>query len=189
MLLLYLKSYISCVYVFQSSMWFSETYPFKSLSIKVNEERLLSDGAFNLKSPACTLPLHSPWLDSKEKVSSSLGSPTVWGGLLSSNTCILASGASSSEEHWGCLEWKNTFVFFQKVNQSNCWDMDPNKSSGAPPPEFSGEKSSMGQAPPPPYYDNPNPGYPQPGPGYPPQPQVSSPTATGGTELHQIQKI
>ncbi|XP_026227078.1 proline-rich transmembrane protein 1 [Anabas testudineus] len=49
--------------------------------------------------------------------------------------------------------------------------MDPNKSSGAPPPEFSGEKSSMGQAPPPPYYDNPNPGYPQPGPGYPPQPQ------------------
>lgn len=51
--------------------------------------------------------------------------------------------------------------------------MDPSKS---PQPEFTGEKSSMGQAPPPPYFDNPNPGYPQPGPGYPPQPQVSSPT-------------
>ncbi|XP_051920838.1 proline-rich transmembrane protein 1-like [Hippocampus zosterae] len=37
--------------------------------------------------------------------------------------------------------------------------MDPN----APP----NEKSSMGQAPPPPYQDNSYPGYPQPGPGYP----------------------
>ncbi|KAK2844238.1 hypothetical protein Q5P01_010897 [Channa striata] len=43
--------------------------------------------------------------------------------------------------------------------------MDPSKSMN--PPEWGGEKSSMGQAPPPPYQDNPNPGYPQVGPGYP----------------------
>lgn len=49
--------------------------------------------------------------------------------------------------------------------------MDPNKSS-----EWAGEKSSMGQAPPPPYQDNANPGYPQPsGPAYPPQAYGGSP--------------
>lgn len=45
--------------------------------------------------------------------------------------------------------------------------MDPGKQSGAPPAGWSGEKSSMGQAPPPPpYQDSLNPGFPQPGPGY-----------------------
>lgn len=48
--------------------------------------------------------------------------------------------------------------------------MDPNKSASAPPTEWGGEKSSMGQPPPPPYQDNPYTGYPQPGgPAYPPQ--------------------
>ncbi|XP_061675120.1 proline-rich transmembrane protein 1-like isoform X2 [Syngnathoides biaculeatus] len=41
--------------------------------------------------------------------------------------------------------------------------MDPS----APPKEWPDEKSSMAQAPPPPYQDNQNLGYPQPGPGYP----------------------
>ncbi|XP_029361081.1 proline-rich transmembrane protein 1-like isoform X2 [Echeneis naucrates] len=49
--------------------------------------------------------------------------------------------------------------------------MDPNKSASAPPPDFSPEKSSMGQMPPPAYYDNPNAGYPPPGQAYPPQSQ------------------
>ncbi|XP_028984636.1 synapse differentiation-inducing gene protein 1-like [Betta splendens] len=49
--------------------------------------------------------------------------------------------------------------------------MDPNKSPSAPPQGFVGEKSSMGQAPPPPYYDNPGSVYPQPGPAYPAQQQ------------------
>uniref|UniRef100_UPI0037E93DA3 proline rich transmembrane protein 1B isoform X2 n=1 Tax=Semicossyphus pulcher TaxID=241346 RepID=UPI0037E93DA3 len=49
--------------------------------------------------------------------------------------------------------------------------MDPNKSASAPPTDWSGEKSSMGQAAPPPYHDNPSPWYPQSGPGYPPQQQ------------------
>ncbi|XP_070767861.1 proline rich transmembrane protein 1B [Enoplosus armatus] len=40
--------------------------------------------------------------------------------------------------------------------------MDPSKSASAPPPGWADEKSSMGQAPPPPYHDNPYPGYPQP---------------------------
>lgn len=49
--------------------------------------------------------------------------------------------------------------------------MDPNKSGTAPPTDFSGgEKSSMGQSAPPPYYDNPGSGHFNP--GYPPQPQV-----------------
>lgn len=50
--------------------------------------------------------------------------------------------------------------------------MDPSKSAAGPPSDFhGGEKSSMGQAAPPPYYDNPaaGPGYNQ---GY--VPQVSS---------------
>ncbi|XP_068591406.1 synapse differentiation-inducing gene protein 1-like [Cebidichthys violaceus] len=45
--------------------------------------------------------------------------------------------------------------------------MDPTKSGTAPPPEWAGEKSTMGHVPPPPYQDCPNPGYPQPGQGYP----------------------
>ncbi|XP_019946561.1 trafficking regulator of GLUT4 1-like [Paralichthys olivaceus] len=50
--------------------------------------------------------------------------------------------------------------------------MDPNKSATAPPMNYGGEKSSMGQMPPPAYHDSPYPGYPpQPGMGYPPQPQ------------------
>ncbi|CAJ1062039.1 proline-rich transmembrane protein 1-like [Xyrichtys novacula] len=47
--------------------------------------------------------------------------------------------------------------------------MDPNYSAGAPTVEGSGEKSSMGQAAPPPYQANPAAWAPQPGPGYPPQ--------------------
>lgn len=47
--------------------------------------------------------------------------------------------------------------------------MDPNKYQSAPTKEWSGEKSSMGQAPPPPSYDNANLGYPPAGPGYPQQ--------------------
>lgn len=53
--------------------------------------------------------------------------------------------------------------------------MDPEKSATAPPADWTDAKSSMGHAPPPPYFDNPHPGYPQPGPGFPPQPQVSRP--------------
>ncbi|KAM6935579.1 uncharacterized protein PEZ65_005919 isoform 1-T1 [Lycodopsis pacificus] len=45
--------------------------------------------------------------------------------------------------------------------------MDPSKSATAPPPEWAGEKSTLGHVPPPPYQDHPNPGYPQPGQGYP----------------------
>lgn len=66
--------------------------------------------------------------------------------------------------------------------------MDPSKSAAGPPTDFhGGEKSSMGQSAPPPYYDNPGagPGYnPGVGPGYNPAagpgynqgyaPQVSS---------------
>lgn len=48
--------------------------------------------------------------------------------------------------------------------------MDPSKSAAGPPTDFhGGEKSSMGQSAPPPYYDNPGagPGYnPGAGPGY-----------------------
>lgn len=48
--------------------------------------------------------------------------------------------------------------------------MDPSKSAAGPPTDFhGGEKSSMGQSAPPPYYDNPGagPGYNQgAGPGY-----------------------
>ncbi|KAJ4930574.1 hypothetical protein JOQ06_024883 [Pogonophryne albipinna] len=59
--------------------------------------------------------------------------------------------------------------------------MDPSKCASAPPAGWSGEKSSMGHAPPPPYQDQPYPGYPQPGPGYPPHPQgYSSPPQYGG---------
>lgn len=58
--------------------------------------------------------------------------------------------------------------------------MDPSKSAAGPPTDFhGGEKSSMGQSAPPPYYDNPGagPGYnPAAGPGYNQgyAPQVSS---------------
>ncbi|AWO96988.1 putative proline-rich transmembrane protein 1-like [Scophthalmus maximus] len=45
--------------------------------------------------------------------------------------------------------------------------MDPYKSACAPALDYSGEKSSMGQMPPPAYLDNPYPGHPQPGPGHP----------------------
>lgn len=49
--------------------------------------------------------------------------------------------------------------------------MDPSKSATAPPTDFSGgEKSSMGQSAPPPYYDNPGAGHFNP--GYPAQAQV-----------------
>ncbi|XP_056300070.1 proline-rich transmembrane protein 1-like [Pseudoliparis swirei] len=51
--------------------------------------------------------------------------------------------------------------------------MDPSKFATAPPPEWTGEKSSMGQVPPPAYQDQP--GYPQPGMGYPPQQQGYGP--------------
>lgn len=54
--------------------------------------------------------------------------------------------------------------------------MDPNKSASGPPTDWSGEKSSMGQSPPPPPYHD-NPVYPQPGQAYPPQGQVSIPAA------------
>lgn len=58
--------------------------------------------------------------------------------------------------------------------------MDPTKSATAPPPEWAGEKSSMGHAPPPPYQDH-HPGYPQPGMGYPPPQQgYGSPPQYGG---------
>ncbi|XP_068999410.1 proline-rich transmembrane protein 1 [Embiotoca jacksoni] len=49
--------------------------------------------------------------------------------------------------------------------------MDPNKSASAPPLGWADQKSSAGQAPPPPYQDNPCPGLPQPGLAYPPQQQ------------------
>ncbi|XP_044062585.1 synapse differentiation-inducing gene protein 1-like [Siniperca chuatsi] len=56
--------------------------------------------------------------------------------------------------------------------------MDPSKSASAPPPEWSTDKSSVGQAPPPPYHDNPNL---QAGLGYPPQPQgYGAPPQYGG---------
>ncbi|TNN60908.1 hypothetical protein EYF80_028903 [Liparis tanakae] len=51
--------------------------------------------------------------------------------------------------------------------------MDPSKSATAPPPEWAGEKSSMGHVPPPAYQDHP--GYPQPGMGYPPPQQGYGP--------------
>ncbi|XP_003965976.1 proline-rich transmembrane protein 1-like [Takifugu rubripes] len=50
--------------------------------------------------------------------------------------------------------------------------MDPNKYPSAPMKEWGEEKSSMGQAPPPPSYDNANVGYPAVGPAYPPQGQA-----------------
>ncbi|KAF3691631.1 Proline-rich transmembrane protein 1 Dispanin subfamily D member 1 [Channa argus] len=56
--------------------------------------------------------------------------------------------------------------------------MDPSKSASSP--EWGGEKSSMGQAPPPPYQDNPNLGYPQAGLGYPPQAQGYPPPSQFG---------
>ncbi|XP_038567951.1 synapse differentiation-inducing gene protein 1-like [Micropterus salmoides] len=50
--------------------------------------------------------------------------------------------------------------------------MDPSKPASSPQTGWAtDEKSSMGQAAPPPYQDNPQPGFPQPGPGYPPQQQ------------------
>ncbi|XP_020489703.1 proline rich transmembrane protein 1B [Labrus bergylta] len=61
--------------------------------------------------------------------------------------------------------------------------MDPDKSASAPPTNWTGEKSSMGQAAPPPYQDNPHPWHPQqPGQGYPPQPQgyAAPPQQYGG---------
>ncbi|XP_077432813.1 uncharacterized protein LOC144058299 isoform X1 [Vanacampus margaritifer] len=63
--------------------------------------------------------------------------------------------------------------------------MDPS----APPKEWTNEKSSMGQAPPPPYQDNPYPGYPQPGPGgYPAYPQEAAyPPPYGGAACGQQQ--
>ncbi|XP_061631777.1 proline-rich transmembrane protein 1-like [Phyllopteryx taeniolatus] len=63
--------------------------------------------------------------------------------------------------------------------------MDPS----APPKQWPDEKSSMAQAPPPPYRDNLYPGYPQPGPGcFPPHPQESIyPPAYGGAAYGQQQ--
>ncbi|XP_077455161.1 uncharacterized protein LOC144073310 [Stigmatopora argus] len=71
--------------------------------------------------------------------------------------------------------------------------MDPT----APQKEWTNEKSSMGQAPPPAYRDNPHPGYPLPGPAYlhhpvpglyPPYPQESAyPPAYGGAVNGQQQ--
>ncbi|XP_035528067.1 proline-rich transmembrane protein 1 [Morone saxatilis] len=67
--------------------------------------------------------------------------------------------------------------------------MDPSSGS-APPQEWSGEKSSMGQMPPPPYHDNPGypqpgPGYPQAGPAYPPQQGYGIPPQYGGAGYGQ----
>ncbi|XP_023266307.1 proline-rich transmembrane protein 1-like isoform X2 [Seriola lalandi dorsalis] len=53
--------------------------------------------------------------------------------------------------------------------------MDPSKSASAPPQEYGDEKSSMGQVPPPAYFDNPHPAYPHPGAAYPPQMQGFGP--------------
>ncbi|KAM8871004.1 uncharacterized protein AB9W97_017541 [Spinachia spinachia] len=57
--------------------------------------------------------------------------------------------------------------------------MDPSKPATAPPPEWGGEKSTMGHVPPPPYQDNQSMGYPQPGMGYPPQPGMGHPHQPG----------
>ncbi|XP_077578024.1 proline-rich transmembrane protein 1-like [Stigmatopora nigra] len=66
----------------------------------------------------------------------------------------------------------------------------------APQKEWTNEKSSMGQAPPPAYQDNPQPGYPLPGPvypqpvpgAYPPYPQESLyPPPYGGAAYGQQQ--
>ncbi|XP_030250140.1 proline-rich transmembrane protein 1 isoform X2 [Sparus aurata] len=63
--------------------------------------------------------------------------------------------------------------------------MDPNKSASGPPTDWSGEKSSMGQSPPPPPYHD-NPVYPQPGQAYPPQGQgYGSPPQYGGAPYGQ----
>lgn len=58
------------------------------------------------------------------------------------------------------------------TRQQNSNIMDPNKYPSAPMKEWGEEKSSMGQSPPPPSYDNANVGYPPAGPAYPPQGQV-----------------
>lgn len=50
--------------------------------------------------------------------------------------------------------------------------MDTNTNPSAPTNEWGGEKSSMGQSPPPPSYDNAILPYPPAGPAYPPQGQV-----------------
>ncbi|XP_073341283.1 uncharacterized protein [Pagrus major] len=63
--------------------------------------------------------------------------------------------------------------------------MDPNKSASAPPTDWSGEKSSMGQSPPPPPYHD-NPVYPPSGQAYPPQGQgYGSPPQYGGAPYGQ----
>ncbi|XP_035020437.1 cysteine-rich and transmembrane domain-containing protein 1 [Hippoglossus stenolepis] len=59
--------------------------------------------------------------------------------------------------------------------------MDPSKSPTAPAMNYGGEKSSMGQMPPPAYLASPYPGYPpQPGMGYPPQPGMAYPPQPQG---------
>ncbi|XP_041649947.1 synapse differentiation-inducing gene protein 1-like isoform X2 [Cheilinus undulatus] len=63
--------------------------------------------------------------------------------------------------------------------------MDPAKSATAPPSDWSGEKSTMGQPAPPPYQDSPHPyqqqlGYPPQQPGYPPQGFGAPPQQYGG---------
>ncbi|XP_068425025.1 synapse differentiation-inducing gene protein 1-like isoform X2 [Clinocottus analis] len=65
--------------------------------------------------------------------------------------------------------------------------MDPSKSATAPPPEWAGEKSTMGHAPPPPYQDYQQPGYPQPGMGYPPPQQGYGPPPQYGGAYGQQQ--
>ncbi|KAG7475014.1 proline-rich transmembrane 1-like [Solea senegalensis] len=59
--------------------------------------------------------------------------------------------------------------------------MDPSKSASAPPMEYRGEKSSVGQMPPPAYQDTTYPGHPRP--GYNPlQPQGFGPPPPYGGE-------
>ncbi|XP_060936818.1 proline-rich transmembrane protein 1-like [Limanda limanda] len=59
--------------------------------------------------------------------------------------------------------------------------MDPSKSSTAPEMNYGGEKSPMGQMPPPAYLASPYPGYPpQAGMGYPPQPGMAYPPQPQG---------
>ncbi|XP_062255546.1 proline-rich transmembrane protein 1-like [Platichthys flesus] len=59
--------------------------------------------------------------------------------------------------------------------------MDPSKSPTAPEMNYGGEKSPMGQVPPPAYIASPYPGYPpQPGMGYPPQPGMGYPAQPQG---------
>ncbi|KAM3614978.1 uncharacterized protein V6R79_021724 [Siganus canaliculatus] len=68
--------------------------------------------------------------------------------------------------------------------------MDPNKSATAPPSDWSGEKSTVGHAPPPPYYDNPSPqAYPQQpqGQGYGVAPQYGQPQPYPGGQQYMPQ--